>query len=158
MSSVQTAYLIGQIVGGLLAGPISDKYGRKRVFILALLIGMVVAIGEPWIPNLFGFMAAEVLLGLFMGTISPTLFVLSKLDRYRPQGDDVTRACKFSIRRILALEYCTTSMRKFMTLYWNGYSLAFCVLAGIAFATRDWRTMQSIAASMGLALLPFLFL
>ncbi len=45
-----------------------------------------------------------------------------------------------------------------MTLYWIGYSLAFCVLAALAFATRDWRTMQSIAASMDLALLPFLFL
>ncbi len=79
MSNVYTAYLIGRMVGGFLAGPISDKYGRKRVFILALIIDMVIAIGDPWIPNLFGFMATEVLLGIFMGTIAPTLFVLSKL-------------------------------------------------------------------------------
>ncbi len=79
MSNINTAYLIGRMVGGLLAGPISDKFGRKLVFILALLIGMVIGIGDPWIPNLFGFMAAEVLLGIFMGTITPVLFVLSKL-------------------------------------------------------------------------------
>lgn len=76
-ASAQTAYMFGVLVGSLLLGRLSDKYGRKTIFILAgvlqLLFGVVVAFTTDY----YSFIVVRFLYGIFGSGSYITGFVLT---------------------------------------------------------------------------------
>jgi sugar porter (SP) family MFS transporter len=62
--------LIGCLVGALLAGGLSDKFGRKRLLILAALLFVVTSIGNALAGNFSVFIAWRMLGGVAIGLAS----------------------------------------------------------------------------------------
>src|SRR5579859_774104 len=62
--------LIGCLLGALLAGALSDKFGRKRLLIFSALLFAVTSIGNALAPTFMVFIAWRILGGIAIGLAS----------------------------------------------------------------------------------------
>ena len=69
-SVVVSVLLVGAVVGALAGGPLSDRYGRRRIVMLAAIIFVVVAIGAGLSPGVGALIAFRFVLGLGVGLAS----------------------------------------------------------------------------------------
>jgi len=68
--AVVSSLLVGATVGALVAGPLSDRFGRRPVLILAAIIFIVGALLAALTPNAAILIVARFVLGLAVGTAS----------------------------------------------------------------------------------------
>ena len=66
VSLATTIYFVGVMIGGILFGTISDKFGRRPVMLTTLYAHIVVGFSIALIPNYAGFVALRFLLGMLM--------------------------------------------------------------------------------------------
>ena len=69
-SVVVSVLLVGAVVGALAGGPLSDRYGRRRIVMLAAIIFVVGAIGAGLSPGVGALIAFRFVLGLGVGLAS----------------------------------------------------------------------------------------
>ena len=62
-----TIYLVGQVVGALVFGRLSDKFGRKKLFIITLAIYLVGSAAAGFSPNMEFLFAMRFIAGLGIG-------------------------------------------------------------------------------------------
>ncbi|XP_033634576.1 organic cation transporter protein-like isoform X1 [Asterias rubens] len=114
----QTVFMTGVMVGSLLFGHLSDRYGRRPVFFLSLWAQVAFGVGVALTGNLYGFMAVR----FFVGVIE--------------QGVDITSY-------VMVTEMFSPSRRAFagilLTLFWASGIMS---LSGLAYLLRDWRHLQ----------------
>ena len=66
-SAVVSAILVGTIIGAGGTGPLADRFGRRRLAIVAALVFIVGAVGSGLAPNVETLIGARVVLGLAVG-------------------------------------------------------------------------------------------
>lgn len=136
---VVSAILIGAILGSLVAGPISDRFGRRKTVVLT---AAVFAAGSVWAALTGGFVslvAARVLLGVGVGAATLVVPVyLSEMAPARARG-----------RMVVLFQLAIT------------LGIMVSYLSGAAFAEAEaWRWMvglavvPSVALGLGVLLLP----
>ncbi|XP_007667831.1 steroid transmembrane transporter SLC22A24-like isoform X4 [Ornithorhynchus anatinus] len=114
----QSIYMAGILLGSIIYGHISDRFGRKSVLIWAYLQLGMASTGVAFSPTLtiyrlLRFLSAFALAGIMINTGS------------------------------LILEWTPTVSRAFfMMMFVACYSVGHLVLAGFAYAIRDWRSLQ----------------
>lgn len=62
--------LIGCLVGAMVAGALSDKFGRKRLLIFSAALFVVTSLGNAWAPSFGIFVAWRILGGVAIGLAS----------------------------------------------------------------------------------------
>lgn len=67
---VVSSVMFGAILGSVVTGPLSDKFGRKKLIIILALIFTVSSIGTAWPPNVFVMIVFRILLGIAVGGAS----------------------------------------------------------------------------------------
>ncbi|MFI7122021.1 MFS transporter [Amycolatopsis sp. NPDC049868] len=67
---------IGMLCGALLAGPLSDRYGRRRTTLLSLVVVSVAMLASAAAPGPFLFGVSRVVVGLGVGAIFPAMVPL----------------------------------------------------------------------------------
>jgi MFS family permease len=67
VSAAGTAYLIGSVVGALFFGRMTDRYGRKLLFMVTLSVYLVATVATAFSFNFIWFMACRVLTGAGIG-------------------------------------------------------------------------------------------
>src|SRR5690606_17136012 len=67
---VNSCALIGCLVGALMAGMLSDRFGRKRLLILAALLFAVTSLGNAFANSFNVFVAWRILGGVAIGLAS----------------------------------------------------------------------------------------
>src|SRR5215216_644746 len=130
--AVVAALLLGAMVGAAVAGPLSDRIGRRRLIIAAAVTFTLGALGAAAAPNAGTLVAARVILGLAVG--SAALVVPLYLSEIAPTH----------IRGAIA------SLNQMMIVV--GILAAFIVNAILA-SSGDWRLMLGLAAVPSLILL-----
>jgi sugar porter (SP) family MFS transporter len=130
--AVVAALLLGAMVGAALAGPLSDRMGRRRLIMLAAVTFTVGALAAAAAPNAGVLVAARIVLGLAVG--SAALVVPLYLSEIAPT----------EIRGAIA------SLNQMMIVV--GILAAFIVNAILA-DSGDWRLMLGLAAVPSLILL-----
>ncbi|XP_022108721.1 organic cation transporter protein-like isoform X1 [Acanthaster planci] len=114
----QTIFMLGVMVGSLLFGQLSDRFGRRYVFFLSLWAQVAFGVGAAFTGNLYAFIAVR----FFVGVIE--------------QGVDITSY-------VMVTEMFSPSRRAFagilLTLFWASGIMS---LSGIAYLLRDWRHLQ----------------
>ncbi|MFL5827014.1 MAG: sugar porter family MFS transporter [Thermoleophilaceae bacterium] len=123
--AVVAALLLGAMVGAGLAGPLSDRLGRRRLIMIAAVTFTVGALGAAAAPNPGTLLAARFVLGLAVG--SAALVVPLYLSEIAPT----------EIRGAIA------SLNQLMIVI--GILAAFIVNAILA-SSGDWRLMLGLAA------------
>ncbi|KAJ8032510.1 Solute carrier family 22 member 21 [Holothuria leucospilota] len=116
----QTILFCGFSLGSLIAGPIADKYGRKRPTLCFLALFNIAGIALAFSPNYATFVSLRFLMGLSWKGVQVPLFTLlfeNLLPRHRPTVG------------IIPLPV---------------FSLGLVAMSGIAYLVRDWREFSLI--------------
>ncbi|XP_046386293.1 organic cation transporter protein-like [Ischnura elegans] len=72
----QTSFMLGILLGNFLFGMISDRFGRKKPLLAAIVLQMVAGIGTAYIPWFEGFLLLRFLLAFATGGTMMTSFVI----------------------------------------------------------------------------------
>ncbi|KAG8011056.1 Solute carrier family 22 member 6, partial [Nibea albiflora] len=111
-------YMFGLLVGALVFGSLSDKYGRRIIILINLAIQTIFGVGAAFAPNFYVYIALRFMVGTSISGVIMNAFVL---------GTEWTG----SKQRMLA---------GIITDYFFGFG--YILLAGVAYLIRDWRKLQ----------------
>ena len=82
LSLLGSLVFFGYLIGSLIAGPIADKYGRKKPLIISTFIWTIFAFLSALAANIYDFMFYRFIFGIVVGFIWPVGFSL--LTEYCP--------------------------------------------------------------------------
>ncbi|XP_032408042.1 solute carrier family 22 member 24-like [Xiphophorus hellerii] len=119
----QSIYMAGILIGCLLVGAISDRFGRRFVILLSLLLLLLFAVITAFSPNIYVYIIFKFLCGSSAGVIIMNTCVMAV------EWTDVSKSA-----------LCTTSIISF-------FSIGQMLLSGIAYLTRNWRILQLVLFS-----------
>ncbi|GHD07986.1 MFS transporter [Zhihengliuella salsuginis] len=126
--------LVGMLIGALFIGTLSDRYGRRRMLALSMVIFTLTQLGAAFAPTPEVFGVFRLLGGLGMGGIIP-------------------------VAAALTIEYSEPKKRSFnYGVMFSGYSLGIVMAAIVAMATLEslgWRWVVGFGA-LPILLLPFI--
>ncbi|XP_068710266.1 organic cation transporter protein-like [Montipora foliosa] len=115
-------YMIGVLVGGVL----SDKFGRKPIVYFLSVLCNVLALGASFVRVYWLYVAIRCLIGVCVGSSSLSMFVL-------------------------LVEYVGKRHRHVVgTSLWYFFALSLMLLSLFGYLIRDWRTLSTAGAVPGL--------
>ncbi|XP_008272574.2 steroid transmembrane transporter SLC22A24 isoform X1 [Oryctolagus cuniculus] len=117
-SVVQTLFMSGSLLGGLMFGRLSDRYGRKAIYTWCLLQTAIADTCAIFAPTFVVFCIFRFLAGLTTINIMTNAFIL---------------ATEWTVPK---LQYIG------ITLILCSYSIGQMLLGGLAFAIQDWYTLH----------------
>ncbi|CAL4114125.1 unnamed protein product [Meganyctiphanes norvegica] len=131
-SSVQVCYMLGFLVGSLIMGDISDRFGRRRTSLFCSVSLVILGCSCAFMQDFWGLLVLRFLLGLAGAGISLVNFVL--------------------LLEVVSLKLRTS----YGMLYGMTFGLGFPVLAAFAYCIRNWRHLQlAVSCSSALMLANF---
>lgn len=138
MGILASALVLGLVAGSFMAGPLSDRFGRRYVLMSMAALFVASAFGSALAPSLVWLLVARALAGVAIGVTSPTA------------GLYVAEVAPSVIRgRLLSFEAVT---------YGVGAIVAYCIGLALQDQAHGWRSMFGFIALpstiYGLALLP----
>ncbi len=130
--AVVASLLLGAMVGAALAGPLSDRLGRRRLIMIAAVTFTIGALGAAAAPSAWALVGARFVLGLAVGCAALVVpLYLSEVAPTRMRG-------------------AIGSLNQLMIV--SGILVAFIVNALLA-SSADWRLMVGLAAVPSIVLL-----
>ncbi|KAM9466317.1 solute carrier family 22 member 15 isoform 1-T1 [Clarias gariepinus] len=78
VSLAGSLFFVGVLVGNVLFGPLSDKIGRRPIFLISLFFEMLFAYGSALAPSYELFALSRLMVGLMNGGMALVCFILSQ--------------------------------------------------------------------------------
>ncbi|XP_069756888.1 solute carrier family 22 member 15 isoform X2 [Narcine bancroftii] len=126
-------FFVGLLLGNLLFGPLSDRFGRKPTFLIGLFLDVVFGFISAIAPNYEVFALTRLLVGIVNGGVSLVAFVLMQ---------------EFVGKSYWALTGSLTNLV---------FAVGIAAFSVIGYYIRDWRVLTAAANSPGV-LFFFLFI
>ncbi|XP_022246530.1 organic cation transporter protein-like isoform X2 [Limulus polyphemus] len=117
-SLMQTSYMVGFLVGSIVFGTISDRFGRRTTALLSILISIIAGISAALSPYYWLFLLMRFIVALGVAGLANSGFVL-------------------------VIEVCGPTKRSTVAVIKElGFAVGLMVLAGLAYLWRDWFPLQ----------------
>ncbi|KAK3878474.1 hypothetical protein Pcinc_016892 [Petrolisthes cinctipes] len=130
-ATVQSVFMVGMLVGSYLFGDLSDRLGRKRVFLSALVLMVCVGLGQAAIPYYLAFTFLRFILGASLQGV-------------------------FLVAYVMALELVGKRRRVLVGVLSQAfYTLGYFTAALLAYFITSWRWLQVAMTLPGIFFIPY---
>ncbi|XP_042224923.1 organic cation transporter protein-like isoform X2 [Homarus americanus] len=130
-ATVQSVFMVGMLVGSYLFGDLSDRFGRKPVFLSALVLMVVVGLGQAVIPDYYVLTILRFILGASLQGV-------------------------FLVAYVMAMELVGKKRRVLVGVLAQAfYTLGFFTAAALAWSITSWRWLQISMTLPALLFIPY---
>ncbi|GJQ74600.1 hypothetical protein Trydic_g21458 [Trypoxylus dichotomus] len=130
---VQITFMSGVLVGSLVFGLLADRYGRKKILIICIILQFTFGIASAISPMYFVFLGSRFLLALANGGTVIISFVL-------------------------CMEVVSGKWRTIIPiLYQIPFGIGITIMAVLAYFIREWRELQLVLSSLSAVFLVYIW-
>lgn len=135
---VQSLFMGGELVGSIVWGSISDRYGRRLVFFCSVILQAVLGILSGVVSNYYLFLIFRTLVGLF----TPGVFLVGFVIGLELVGPSKRLVAGIGCQFFFATGYLLTALAAYLIRDWQYLQIAIS-LPGLCFVAYWWVVPES---------------
>lgn len=140
--------MLGVMLGSIIFGALSDKYGRKVIFFVSIVLQLASGVGVAFAPEYVSYVVFRVVVGSTTSGVFLVAYVIGECSRSSLQGHPLLFLF-FAALEMVGPKKRTVAGVGCQLFFTSGY-----VITGIvAYYVRDWQTLQIVLTLPNIAFL-----
>ncbi|XP_047110116.1 organic cation transporter protein-like [Schistocerca piceifrons] len=138
-ATADALFMVGVLLGSIIFGDLSDRFGRRPIFFLSLVLQVIGGIGAAVLPNYSSFVAARMLIG----ATTSGVFLVAYVIAMEMVGPSKRMVAGVLCQVFGTIGYLLTAFFAYFIKEWRILQIAFSV-PGVLFLSYWWFIPESV--------------